>query len=156
MTEKKAHPLDRAWAAGFFQARGRFPKTAYTLRIEGTEKEAIERFKDVVGVGKITVSDRVSKTEHNMALPNLVWQAPSMDDSRTALLSIAPFLTGIKKAHAAELIAKIERNPIWQKKHPTKVSSSVTSRAQAVEAKTTEQNTPVDGSDASDAEPTGK
>jgi len=154
--DKKPHPIERAWAAGWFTARGRFPTTAYTLRVEGTDKDSMARWHEIVGVGSIIESIRVSKKGDKATLPNWVWQAPSMDTTRETLLLIAPFMTGIKKVHAAEMIAKVERNPIWQKKHPTKASSSVTFPATSVAAGTTARNTQVAGSDALDAEQTGK
>ena len=148
MTEKKAHPLHRAWAAGVFEARCQWPASGYTLRIESWHEPLITRFAEVVDVGRIEIS-------YSKVKANYIFKTGNMDDTRTLLLCLSPFFTGHKLAQATDMIGRIERNPIWRKQNPEKASSCVISPAPTAEAETTEDSTQADGQDASDVEKTG-
>lgn len=137
---KKPHPLDRAWAAGVFDARGTVPKSGYVLRFESTNEAIMQKFFETVEVGSLNELDK-KQCVH----PVFAYKTLNMDDTRELLLLLSPFLTAVRLTQAAEMIARIERNPTWQKKHPKKATSSVTSPVVPAEAETTEQNTQTAG-----------
>jgi hypothetical protein len=129
----KTHPLERAWAAGVFDARVSMPKSGYVLRVESTDQPMMERFAKALEVG--TFKER----DHKLCShPVYLWNTTSMDQTRDALLLLSPFLSGIRIKQAADLIAKIERNPIWHKNNPEKANSTVINTpASSADQKTT-------------------
>lgn len=122
MTEekKKPHPLQRAWAAGVFEARNVWPKNGYLLRIDSTNETMVRRFHETVGVGTLGQNQR-----KHMAHPIYIWRVTNMDDTREVLKLMVPFLSGNKLKLAADMIARIERNPIWQKQNPEKHEEAI-------------------------------
>lgn len=151
--KKKPHPLQRAWAAGVFDAKVKFPRSGYVLRFESTDEPLMKRFFETVGIGNLHEADKKT-CSHTV----YIYQSQNMDDTRELLLLVAPFLSAVRMKQASEMVARIERNPTWQRKNPEKAASSVITPAPNVEAKTTQQSTAADGSDASppDVEPTGE
>lgn len=145
MSDKKPHPLHRAWAAGFFESRNQWPKSGYMLRIESMHEDLMIRFHEVVGIGKLDVSYAKLKALY-------IFRTTNMDDTRELLLNLSPFFTGSRLKLATDMIGRIERNPIWRKNHPEKASSCVISPAPNVEAGTTVPSTQADGRTVSDAE----
>ena len=119
--KKQIHPLQRAWAAGILEGRVTWPKNGYILRFESVNEEMMKRFHEVVQTGTL-----FTRGHKQCSRDVYVYQSASMDDTRELLLLIAPFLTSGLHSRAASMIAKIERNKNWQRKHPEKVSSSVT------------------------------
>lgn len=138
--KKKAHPLQRAWAAGVFDARITFPRSGYVLRFESTDEPLMKRFHDTVGVGRLNEADK-KQCSHTV----YIYQTTNMDDTRELLLMVSPFLSAVRLSQASEMVARIERNPTWRKNHPEKVDSCVTSPAQSAGAKTTQPNTQAGG-----------
>ena len=151
--KKKPHPLQRAWAAGVFDARITFPRSGYVLRFESADEALMHRFRDTVGVGNL-----MEHQKKDCVRPIWIYQTQAMDDTRELLLMVSPFLGPVRLKQASEMLARIERNPTWQKKHPEKAASSVTIHAQSAEAATTPPNTQADGSTVSppDVETTGE
>lgn len=147
--KKKIHPLQRAWAAGVFDARIYFPKSGAVLRFESTDEPLIRRFHETVGLGKVA-KDETKRT----AVPVYVFQTLNMDDSRELLLLVAPFLSPRRFKDASEMLARIERNPNWQKKNKNtkKVTLSETVPAQSAEDGQEPQSTATDGATVSPAE----
>ena len=136
MSEKKAHILQLAWASGVFDSRALLPRSGYTVRLESVDEDLMKRFHATVNVGRIT-----KRQKKGMARPLFLYQTMSMDDTRTLLLTVAPFLSASRTKYCAELVARIERNPIWQQKNPEKAASLVTYPVQTAEAATTEPST---------------
>lgn len=121
--KKKPGPLQRAWAAGIIDAKGIFPKDTNVVRIETTDEVLINRFRETVGVGNVT-----STQKQAMVQPQFIYQSQSMDDTRELLLLVVPFLSARKLKQAAEVIARIERNPMWRKKFPEKAQKLVVAK----------------------------
>lgn len=141
MTErKKPHPLQRAWAAGVFDARISFPASGYVLRFESTDEPLMKRFAETVAIGQLDPLDK-KQCSHT------VWcyRTLNMDDTRELLLLLSPFLSAIRMKQASGMLARIERNPTWQKQNPKKAASSVTVPAENVQAQTPPPNTQADG-----------
>lgn len=132
--KKKPHPLHRAWAAGVFEARVAWPAKGYALQFESVNEEMIKRFHEIVEVGKVT--DRVHK---NRLRPLFMFKTYTMDDTRELLRLLSPFFSGGNKiTQAAHMLARIERHPLWKKRHPEKATSSVlASPAPTADQKTT-------------------
>lgn len=145
MSDKKPHPLHRAWAAGFFESRNQWPKSGYMLRIESMIEDLMVRFHEIVGIGDISISYAKVKALY-------IYRTTNMDDTRELLLLLSPFFTGSRLKMATDMIGRIERNPIWQKNHPEKAASCVISPAPNAAAGTTPDSTPQDGQSASAAE----
>ena len=118
--KKKVHPLQRAWAAGVFEAKVYFPKSGYVLRFESVDDTLMKRFHETVGVGNLHIAEK-----KNCSRPVYIFQTESMDASRDLLLLVAPFLSSHRALQASDLIAKVERNPNWQRKHPEKAKDTV-------------------------------
>ena len=118
--KKKAHILQLAWAGGVFDARISFPKTGYVMRFDIPDQSVAERFHSTVGVG--TLFQR-GKDVVNARV--WVYYTTSSDDTRELILTLAPFMSAGKLKKAGELVARIERNPLWQKKNPEKAASLV-------------------------------
>lgn len=152
MTVKKPHPLNRAWAAGVFEARISWPRTGYVLRFDSVDEPMMRRFAEIVGVGVL-----MPREHKNCSHTVWMFKTQKMDDTRELLLLMSPFLTGHRVKFASDIIAKIERNSNWQKRCPEKVPASVIIPAPTAEAETTQPNTPMDGFTASPpvAEKTG-
>lgn len=112
--------LYRAWAGGVFDARITFPKAGYTLSFDTINKSLADRFLEVIGFGLIEEIGR--KDMKNMRYR---YRVTTMDDTRELLLFVSPFLTSKNLALAGQLVAKIERNKTWQKKHPEKADEVV-------------------------------
>lgn len=150
---KKPHPLQRAWAAGVFDARITFPRSGFVLRFESTDEPLMRRFYETVGLGHLDEADK-KQCSH----PVFIFRTSKMDDTRELLLLVSPFLSAVRLRQASEMIARIERNPKWQKKNPEKAASSVTTPAKSAEAQTTPQSTAADGFTVSpqDVEQTGE
>jgi hypothetical protein len=119
---KKPHPLQRAWAAGVFDAKVSFPKNGFLLRFDSVNESTMKRFHEIVGVGHLTIYDRKN---NSMLRPIWVFATLSADDSRELLLFLSPFLTGKRTKQAADLIGKIERSDVWKRKHPEKAKALV-------------------------------
>lgn len=118
--KKKPHPLERAWSAGVFEARNIWPKHGYSLRIDSTNETLIRRFHETLGIGSVAQHHR-----KHMAHPIHIWRTMNMDDTREVLKLMAPFLSGNKMKLAADMVARIERNPIWQKQNPDKHAEAI-------------------------------
>lgn len=84
----------------------------------------MRRFAETVGVGKLEEHQK-----KQCAMPVFVFRTTNMDDTRELLLLASPFLSAIRTKQASEMLARIERNPTWQKQHPEKASCLVTARA---------------------------
>lgn len=119
--KKKLHPLQRAWAGGVMDSRAIFPKNTNVCRIETTDEVMIRRFQETVGLGNIHTIHK-----QNMARPMFIFQTEAMDQTRELCLLAAPFLSALKAKQAAEVVARIERNPYWRKKNPEKAKKLIT------------------------------
>ena len=125
MSEKpKVHPIQRAWAAGVFDARVKIPKAGAVLRFETADEPLIRRFHETCGVGRV-----FEREKERCVRPIWVFQTSSMDDSRSLLLFVSPLMTGGRINQVAEMVARIERNPVWRKNNPEKASSLDTENA---------------------------
>ena len=111
----KLQPLNRAWAAGVFDARVSIPTVGLLVQFQGTDEFLIKRFGDVIDTGKVWNIGRVGKTIRDVWR----WETQSFRDSHKALLFVIPLLSAMKRKQATELIAKIERNEHWKKANPT-------------------------------------
>lgn len=118
---KKPTALQRAWAGGVFDAKFLFPKTGYTLRFDTADRVLCDVFCGIVGVGYVKPREK-----NDCIRPQWMYQTNTMDDSRELLLFVAPFIQALRVKQASEMLARIERSPVWQKKNPEKVASSVT------------------------------
>jgi hypothetical protein len=125
----KVHPLQRAWAAGVFDARCTMPSSGCVLRFESVDEAMMTRFHKTVGVGQL-VEDRTKRTR----LPVWIFRTCSLDDSRTLILLVSPFLSPMKMKHTSAMLARIERNPTWQKKNPNKKTVTLSETAPAPSA----------------------
>lgn len=138
--QKKAHILQQAWAAGVFDAKVTFPRSGYVVHVESADETLMKRFAATMPVGQFG-------ERHKKGCPKGLWrwQTIAMDDTREALLMFAPFLSAIRLKQASEMVARIERSPIWQKKNPEKAASCVISPAPTAEAETTQPSMTPDG-----------
>lgn len=118
----KPHPLQRAWAAGVFDAKCYWPKAGYQIRFESMDEPMMKRFAETIPYGNLLENPDKPKTLKTI----WIWQTSSMDDTRETLLLLVPFLSAIRMKQASEMIAKIERNPTWQKKNPEKAQEALT------------------------------
>lgn len=125
MSERKVHPLQRAWASGVLDARISFPQKGYVLRFDSTDDGLMHRFYETVGVGRL---ERHVKGTDGKRTPFVSWayRTTNMDQTRDLLLFVSPFLSPRRLKQAGQLVAKIERNNIWRKNHPEKVPLSET------------------------------
>lgn len=116
MTRKpKPHPaIERAWAAGFFDAKVSFPKSGYVLDFDSFDHLMVKRFGETVGVGKVKNVGIIGRAVQE----TWRWETYNMDDSRTVLLFVLPLLSPHKRKLAMDMLAKIERSPRWLKEHP--------------------------------------
>lgn len=124
--KKKVHPLQRAWAAGVLDARITFPQSGYVLRFESVDEPLMRRFHETVGVGNLHQAEK-----KQLRGPVFIFQTEKMDDTRELLLLVAPFISAHRAKQAAQMVAKIERNPNWQKKHPEKAAAMVIEKTKA-------------------------
>lgn len=145
----KPHPLQRAWAAGVFDARVTFPRSGYVLRFESTDHPLMKRFKDTIAVGVLEEHDK-----KQCLAPVYCFKTLNMDDTRELLLLVSPFLSAIRLKQASEMLARIERNPRWQKENPKKATSLVMAHATNVQVQTQQPATHLDGSTVTPVEPT--
>ena len=145
----KAHPLQRAWASGVFDARITMPRSGFVLRFESTDEPLMRRFLETVGIGHLEEHEKKQCTH-----PVWVYRTTNMDDTRTLLLFVSPFLSSIRLKQAAEMLARIERSPRWIKENPKKAASSVTAPVANVQVQTPPPNTQTDGYTASPVGPT--
>lgn len=151
MSEKpKVHPLQRAWAAGVFDARMYMPKSGCVLRFDSTDETMVRRFHQTVGVGQVAKDD-TKRTVYS----NWVYRTINLDDSRELLLLVSPFLSPRKMKESSDLLARIERNPTWRKRNPEKAASSVTVLAQNVADEQEQPNTATAGDTVSPVTTTG-
>lgn len=149
MADVKVHPLQRAWLSGVVDSRQALPKTGYTIRIESTDEPLITRISETVGFGRLW--NREKKGQGAIIYS---WYTTNMDDTRTFLLLIAPFLSVKKTKEASKIIAKIERNEQWRKKNPEKMGGLVTEPVKDANHQTQQQDTQVAGLNASHVEKT--
>jgi hypothetical protein len=153
MTDKpKIHPLQRAWAAGVFDARCTVPQAGATLRFESVDEAMIKRFHSTVGVGQLGIDEK-----KRTVVPVWIFRTTNLEDSRELILLVAPFLSPQKLAQTSEMLARIERNPTWQKKNPNKKKLTLSETAPAPSAEEVPEplNTVADGDTASPATRTG-
>lgn len=153
MTNKpKIHPLQRAWAAGVFDARCTMPASGCVLRFESIDELMIKRFHSTVGLGHLAMDDKKRTTT-----PVWIFRTTNLDDSRDLILLVAPFLSPQKLSQTSEMLARIERNPTWQKKNPNakKLTLSETAPAPTAEGEQGPPSTVADGVTASPVTPTG-
>lgn len=137
---KKTNPLLRAWAAGVYDARMSVPKNGCVLRFDTIDEKLVRRFHEVVGVGQVAVDDK--KRTIN---PVHIYRTVNFDDAHTLIKFVSPFLSPAKMKASAEVLARIERNPNWQKKNKKKAILSETSPAPSVEEEQERLNTATDG-----------
>jgi hypothetical protein len=124
MANKKIHPLQQAWAGGVFDAKITFPRNGYVLRFETVDEALLKRFAATVQVGNVE-----QREKSDCVRIIFVYHTLNMEDTRELLLVVAPFLSASRTNAAAEMLARIERNPQWRKDHPEKAASCVISPA---------------------------
>ncbi len=120
----KSHILQRAWAAGVFEARVYWPRRGCVLKFESNDESMMFRFKEIVGVGNMFQRTKKLATEP------WVFTTSSADSSRDLLLLLAPFFSSKRLKQAGEMVARIERNALWIKQNPEKAASLVTAPAE--------------------------
>ena len=131
---KKVNPLDRAWLAGVFEARGYFPRSGYVMRMESVDEQMLKRFHEKAQIGSLT-----KRQKEGVIRPIWIYQTYTMDDCRELILLISPFLHGTKLKQAGDIVGKIERNELWRKRNPEKaISSLLVNPAPTVGQKTTQ------------------
>jgi hypothetical protein len=140
MTEK-AHPLQRAWAAGIFDASANVPKAGYQIKILMADEVLIRRFHKTTGVGKVYFSNNKKLG----VMGGYEWNSNSMDDAREAILFVAPLLSPRKTAKCAQLLRRIEENPTWRKQNPQKARTLDTARAKDADTPLPPLGTTLDG-----------
>lgn len=114
--------LQRAWAAGVFEARmGTIPKSQNVIRFDTNNLPLMDRFREIVGVGQVVLHER---TVGEKKVPYDVWmyRTYTLDDTRTLLKFVLPMLSPNKAAAVAPMLARIESNPHWQTSHRKKVA----------------------------------
>lgn len=112
--KNEATPLDRAWAAGVFDARVTIPTQQVSLRLQGYDETLLKRWLKVVGVGVI------SEVKGTMGRTLYQYSTSSLNDSWELIRFVAPLLSARKKKQALGLLRKIERRPVWIKKYAHK------------------------------------
>jgi hypothetical protein len=148
MTEKrKVNPLQRAWAAGVFDARIQVPKAGCILRLDTIDETLAKRFLEVTGVGQIKEDRNKATTK-----PVQVYRTVSMDDTRELILFVAPLLSPLKLKLASEVLGRVERSPWWRKNYPEKAASCVIVPAPNAEDEHEQPNTATAGDTVSPAD----
>lgn len=111
--EKKIHPLQLAWLAGVFDARGIIPKSGYVLTLEMVDEPLMKRFRETLGFGRFS-----NRTKSDMT--SFLWrfETTNLRDTWTLLTLVAPFLSPAKLKSSAEMVARIERSPTFLKSNP--------------------------------------
>lgn len=110
-------PLQRAWAAGIFEAKCKIYENRNELYFDSPDQAMLERFHEVTGCGYVRIIPPGGK---NLITPSHRWATKSLNDTRSILLFVLPLLGAMKAAQAAKLKKRIEGNPSWQKRHGTK------------------------------------
>jgi len=118
MTEKALPaPLQRAWAAGIFEAKCKISDKHNELYFDSVEETMMRRFHETTGCGFLRIVTGVGK---RTIRPIYRWSSKSLDDSRNVLLFVLPLLSPPKAAQAAQMIKRIEGNPSWKKRNSDK------------------------------------
>ena len=101
-----------AWAAGLFEGEGyavlnKRKPVVLRLAIEMTDRDVIERFATIVGVGNANGPRRRSNPRWQ---PLWRWQSDCIGDIRHVLGLIGPYLLSRRAAKVAELLEEYERD----------------------------------------------
>lgn len=119
-----ATPTEIAWAVGLFEGEGcisevhrnRDPECRYrtvTLKLGSTDKDVVERFAAIVGVGGIQPKVR--------RLPSYkdqwIWQCTKRDDVRSLIALFRPLLGSRRRAKADAAIEWLDASPVSPRQH---------------------------------------
>ena len=93
-----------AWAGGLFEGEGCITTRngGITLKIAMTDRDVLERFLSIVGMGKIS-GPRIFKTAHYK--PQWIWYVCGAHHSQALLAALWCFLGERRKTKAAEAIS---------------------------------------------------
>lgn len=104
--------MTSAWAAGLFEGEGSifhtFQKNGSVrlrMSVEMTQREPVERFAQIVGVGNIVNISREVKINSGGRKPSFRWQTSCDADVRFALSVLWPYLSQFKKDDATRALA---------------------------------------------------
>ena len=112
--EQSKNPIQRAWAAGVFDARITVSPREVSLKMESADQALVNRFHKVVGTGTVLMSERKGK-QHPLQFH--IWRTYSIHDAWLTLRFVLPLLSPRKKKQALANIKKIESTPSWLKRY---------------------------------------
>ena len=97
---------DIAWAAGLFEGEGciyiiKHRKKSATLRLTSTDKDVVERFAQIVGVGNVLLETASRKSHWK---PLYLWNISKREEVRRILVSFMPYLGERRKEKAIEAL----------------------------------------------------
>ena len=96
-----------AWAAGVFEGEGciSLSPRACRLSLEMTDRDVVERFGRVVGVGH--VSPRGLRPDRPDSRPTFVWRVSAVADVRLVLAALYPWLGERRQSRVEEALSHI-------------------------------------------------
>lgn len=94
--------MNIAWATGLFEGEGCIYKdprcNSYRLTINSTDKDVLQRFLSVVGVGRIIEGKHVKRNRHHK--PFWIWHTHRKEEVKALLSLMLPFL-GERRGYTA-------------------------------------------------------
>lgn len=115
--QTKRTPEQVAWAAGLFEGEGCIVprgKTSGELIVGMTDRDVLERFRDIVGVGGIKIEHRPDPHKDCYR-----WSVSNAPESRMVLELLLPWLSERRREAAEALLSRMEhcRGPNGLKTH---------------------------------------
>lgn len=119
-----ASEAEIAWAAGLFEGEGclhlanstrnranapRSPRAQLTM----TDKDVVERFFAIVGVGKIVPASKTKLTKPHYK-PQWMWRAQSRSDFETAFFLLRPWLCNRRRRKGDEILRRLRATDFVQ------------------------------------------
>ena len=97
---------DAGWAAGLFEGEGYIcfsPKSSVKIGIEMTDFDVLERFVEIIGVGKISPR-KIRESRHKQ---RYIWEVRTHMDVKNVLELLLPWLGTRRKTRAGQAITRI-------------------------------------------------
>jgi hypothetical protein len=95
-----------AWAAGLFEGEGSlgYYSKKCSATLVTTDRDVLERFAAVVGLGKIEKSPRMPRPSNFAKKPQWVWKAVSFEDVQAIVAAFWPWLGERRRQRVAEVL----------------------------------------------------
>jgi hypothetical protein len=118
------HELEVAWAAGLFEGEGYMTGVdsngnrgflTISMGLEMTDRDVVERFHRIVGVGNVTTRDRRIKPHHK---PQWIWRTFRHEDVLATMALFKPYFGDRRLARMEELLKLYEESRIANAHEP--------------------------------------